>query len=390
MPRSPREVVRSAVPLVTSTALGRAAVGVGEGLRRRPRVDPAGWSAPELTAYLDAPRASLVPPRRAGHEAVRLVHELDGTLPVEAVLLARAVADAAPPSGHELSPTLGQILQRYLPDTLVAYRNSGSAAQSAEGHRLIVEQLRLLHQVTRDVARAEAEHDDRELRLQQAFLSERFDRPSNGLDLTPAVRRPVAPSAAGTPVPPMQPRGLASSAQSTHHRLGVEVRPTAVFTPDPDTQGILRGRLALPSGLAVTLGAVYEKHSGAVEFVTATSKRWQAKRRQRGFGAAQLDVAVHLPLREIRRFVIHATARPAPRPADIVLFLTEGASNTAELPTTLVRRPGASTTVIASGHDTSDGLFVRNESTVFGSLRAACEGFDYRGVTWLSADTPAV
>ena len=165
MPRSPREVVRSAVPVVTSTALGRAAVGVGEGLRRRPRVDPAGWSAPELTAYLDAPRASLVPPRRAGHEAVRLVHELDGTLPVEAVLLARAVADAAPPSGHELSPTLGQILQRYLPDTLVAYRNSGSAAQSAEGHRLIVEQLRLLHQVTRDVARAEAEHDDRELRL---------------------------------------------------------------------------------------------------------------------------------------------------------------------------------------------------------------------------------
>ena len=140
----------------------------------------------------------------------------------------------------------------------------------------------------------------------------------------------------------------------------------------------------------MTLGAVYEKHSGAVEFVTATSKRWQAKRRQRGFGAAQLDVAVHLPLREIRRFVIHATARPAPRPADIVLFLTEGASNTAELPTTLVRRPGASTTVIASGHDTSDGLFVRNESTVFGSLRAACEGFDYRGVTWLSADTPAV
>jgi hypothetical protein len=388
MPRTPREVVRSAVPAVTPRVVVRAAADVGATLRRRPKVDPSGWTVPELTAYLGAPRASLVPPRRAGHEAVRLTNALDGTLPVEAVLLARAVADAAPPTGHEISPTLAQIVERYLPDTLMAYRNSGTAATTEEGHRLIVEQLRLLHQVTRDVRRAEAEHDDRELVLQQAFLSERFDRPSNGLDLSPPARRPALPAA--TPVLPTQPRGLASSSQSTHHRLGVAHRPTAVFTPEQGTEGILRGRLALPSGLGVTLGAVFEKHSGAIGFVTATSKRWQAKRRQRGFGAAQLDVAVHLPLREIRRFAIHATAKPAGSPADIVLFLTEGARNTAELPTTLIRRAGATTTLIATGHDTSDGLFVRNESTVFPSLRAACEGFDYRGVTWLSSDTPAV
>jgi hypothetical protein len=92
----------------------------------------------------------------------------------------------------------------------------------------------------------------------------------------------------------------------------------------------------------------------------------------------------------VRRFVIHASAKPTGRSADIVLFLSEGRANTADLPTTLIRRFGATTTVIASGHDTSDGLFIRNESTVFPDLRSACEGFDYRRVTWLSSDTPAV
>jgi hypothetical protein len=385
MPRTPAEVVRSAVPPGAAKAVGGAAAA----LRRRPKVDPTGWTTPELTAYLRAPRASLVPPRRAGHEAVRLTQELDGTLPVEAVLLARAVADAAPPLGDEISSTLLQIVDRYLPDTLTAFSGSGSAAATPEGHRLVVEQLRLLHQVTRDVQRAQAEHDDRELRLQEAFLLEKFDRPSNGLDLSPAPRRPAA-SPAGRIVEPTDPRGLAASSLSTHHRLGVEASTTAVFSPEKGSEGVLRGRLALPTGLSVTLGAVYEKHSGAVGFATATSKRWRAKRRQRGFGSAQVDVQIHVPLREVRRFVIHASAKPTGRSADIVLFLSEGRANTADLPTTLIRRFGATTTVIASGHDTSDGLFIRNESTVFPDLRSACEGFDYRRVTWLSSDTPAV
>jgi hypothetical protein len=384
MPRSRRDVVRSALPAAASERVDQAAAI----LRRRPKVDPAGWTTPELTAYLRAPKAGLVAPRRAGHEAVRLTNALDGTLPVEAVLLARTVADAAPPVGTEISSTLLQIVDRYLPDTLLAYRDSGSAAATVQGHRLIVEQLRLLHQVTADVLRAEAEHDDHGLVLQQAFLSEKFEKASNGLDLGAPSRVGIEPL--GRVIPPTEPRGLASSSLTTHHRLDVVRRPTAVFSPDEASDGMLRGRLALPANLHVTLGAVYEKHTGAIGFATATSKRWQAKRRQRGFGASQLDVAIRLPLREIRRFVVHVSAKPTSRSCEIVLFLTEGATNTAELPTSLIRRPGATTTVIASGHDTSDGLFVRNESMVYGSLRAACTAFDYRRVTWLSDDTPAI
>ena len=55
-----------------------------------------------------------------------------------------------------------------------------------------------------------------------------------------------------------------------------------------------------------------------------------------------------------------------------------------------MRRSGATTTVIASGHLTGEGLVVRNESIIYPTLRAACDGFDYRRVTWLSDDTPAV
>ena len=118
MPRSRRDVVRSALPAAASERVDQAPPIQP----RRPKVDPAGWTTPELAAYLMAPKAGLVAPRRAGHEAVRLTNALDGTLPVEAVLLARTVADAAPPVGTEISSTLLQIVDRYLPDTLLAYR----------------------------------------------------------------------------------------------------------------------------------------------------------------------------------------------------------------------------------------------------------------------------
>ena len=85
MPRSRRDVVRSALPAAASERVDQAAAI----LRRRPKVDPAGWTTPELTAYLMAPKAGLVAPRRAGHEAVRLTNALDGTLPVEAVPMER-------------------------------------------------------------------------------------------------------------------------------------------------------------------------------------------------------------------------------------------------------------------------------------------------------------
>ncbi len=397
MPRTPREVVQSALPTMPGRPPLPAAVAR---LGRRPRIDPSGWTTGELTAYLSAPRGSLRPPRRVGHEAVRLTNALEGTLPVDAVLLARAVADAAPPLGHEVSPTLLQIVDRYLPDTLIAYRNSGTAADSVEGHRLIVDQLHLLHHVTRDVVRAQAEHDDRELRVQESFLRERFARTSNGLDLTPTPGTPAPASKAwrspaesappgGTPAR-TGPKALAASARQSHHRLEPERCPTAMFTPDAESDGVLHARLALPPGVSVILGAVVERHTGAIEFVNAGTRRWQAKRRQRGFNTPQLDVAIDLPLRDVRRFVLQATTRTHTSSVEAVLFLAEGATNAAELPTTLLRRPGATTTVVASGRETSEGCFLRNESLVFPSLRAACEAFDYGRVTWLSADTPAV
>ena len=394
MPRTPRQVVRSALPPLPKVP---KVPGLPKVPTLRPRIDPAGWTTGELTAYLASGRSPVRPPRRAGHEAVRLTNSLDGTLPVDAVLLARAVADAAPPLGHEISETLLQIVDRYLPDTLIAYCNSGSAAESPEGHRLILDQLHLLHQVTGDVLRAQAEHDDRELRVQESFLRERFARTANGLDLTPSTGAawvsgvgPKTPIPARRTAPRTGPRGLAASTLTTHHRLVVDQRPTAVFNPDANSDGILRARLALPPGVSVVLGAVIEKHSGAVSFVNAGSKRWQARKRQRGFGTPQMDVSIALPLAEVKRFIIHARTRVRGNPADVVLFLSEGATNTAELPTTLVRRTGTTTTVLASGHDTSDGLFLRNESLIHPNLRAACDAFDYGRVTWLSSDTPAV
>ncbi len=397
MPRTPREVARALLPTSASVAV-REARGI---LGRRPKIDPSGWTTGELAAYLSGGRSRLVPPRRAGHEAVRLTNSLDGTLPVEAVLLARAVADAAPPVGQEIGSALQQILERYLPDTLLAFRNSGSVAATPQGHRLIVEQMRLLHQVTRDVARAQAEHDDRELRVQEAFLHARFDRPRNGLDLPlagdprPAGMPPPAAPSAPSPAAPSAPSPAAPHLGSNppmgvgaHHRLTEESGPTALLPPADPKLGI-SGRLALPTGLAVTMGAVFERHTGAVGFVTATSRRWQARRRQRGFGSAQVDVQVILPPR-IRRFAVIASARPTGPAAEVVLFLGTRADSTAECPSTLVRRSGATTTVIASGHLTGEGLVVRNESMVYPTLRAACDGFDYRRVTWLSDDTPAV
>lgn len=369
-------------------------------LRRRGRVDVSGWSIPELVAFLAAPR-SVTPPLRAGHFAVRLANSLDGALPVEAMLLARAIADAAPPVGQEIGPTLLDIVDRYLPDTLEAFRHSRANSRggaSPEGERLVVEQLRLLHQVTHDVQRAQVEHDDHELRLQDAFLKERFSaqHSRNGLDLSPPPATEVqgVRSHRATPVPGQDssatPSGLAASQTSPHHRLRVEAMPTAVFHPEPGSEGVLAVRLALPKGLTVTLTAGYETRSGATGFTTARTRRLSARRKQVGFGAPQADVAMVLPLRELRRFVVLATCRSVPDPTDAVLFLNEGVANAAELPTVLFGRSAAVTTLIASGHDTSDGLFLRNESTVFHTVQDAFTAHGFTGVTWLSPDTPAV
>lgn len=403
---------------------------------RRPRPDVGGWTADEFTAFLAAPR-HLTPPLRSGHFAVRMTSALGGSLPVEATLLARAIADAAPPLGQEISPTLLDIVDRYLPDTLMAFRNSvGAAGVSTEGRRLVVDQLRLLHQVTGDVQRAQAEHDDRELRVQEAFLRERFASPTggSGLDLTPPP--PPTPPHGATPVPgradisagrsdtitgraealagggrpaaaprtsrrgathatastaasAASPGSLATSRSRAHHRLTGGGMPTGVFHPEPGSSGTLTVRLALPRGVPVTLTAISELRTGATAFATSRSRRLSARRKQAGFGSSQAEVTHVLELPQIARFVLLASTGAGSGPVDAVLFLTEGA-NSAELPTTLFRRGEAATTVIASGHDTSDGLFLRNESTVFRTLQDASTGYGYTGVTWISPDTPAV
>lgn len=334
---------------------------------------------------------------------------------MEGTLLARAVADAAPPLGQEISATLLDILERYLPDTLVAFRNSGGPVGTADGRRLVLEQLRLLHRATREVQRAEAEHNDHELRVQASFLRERFAAATNALDLGATVGaavgaprhpfprpRPVtrghgpaglaATSTNGTgpsAMPETAPSALAAS-EGTHHRLRHEHRPTAIFPRDADSDGVLRLRMALPKGLRVTLGVVYETQAGATRFRNATPRRFAAKRRQAGFDAAQVDVGLTLPLADVRRLAVHVSTHGRGEPVETVLFLTDGASNSAELPTVLTRYPRAGTTVVATAYDTSDGLFIRNESTVFATLHSACDGYGHRDVTWITDDTPAV
>lgn len=371
------------------------------GRRSRPVLE--GWSISELAAYLDNPR--VTPPRRAGHAAVALTNAMGGLLPLEGTLLARAVADAAPPLGHEISATLLDILERYLPDTLIAFRNSGMATATEDGQRLVVDQLRLLHQVTRDVQRAEAEHDDHELRVHEAFLRERFATASNTLDLGPApgAPRPTRPPARNgngavdsvlanglrRSATPAAPSTLAAS-QGSHHRLHHVTRPTAIFHPDVESDGLLHLRMALPKGLRLTLGVVYETRAGAIRFRNAMPKRFAAKRRQAGFDAAQVDVGLDVPLADVRRFAVHVGSKGRGQPIETVMFATEGSTNSAELPTVLTHHPRAGTTVVATGHDTSEGLFIRNESRVFGTLRGACDGYGYCDVTWISNDTPAV
>lgn len=369
---------------------------------RRGRADIEGWSISELAAYLRNPK--VAPPLRAGHTAVAMANAMGGLLPVEGTLLARAVTDAAPPQGHEISATLLDILERYLPDTLDAFRNSGVATGTEDGQRLLVDQLRLLHQVTRDVQRAEAEHDDRELRVHEAFLRERFAIASNALDLGPVPGQPrPAPPRNGAvavdavlanglrrpAVPAAAPSSLAAS-QGSHHRLHHVTRPTAIFRPDAESDGVLHLRMAMPKGQRITLGVVYETRAGATRFQNATRKRFSARRRQTGFDARQVDVGLDLPVSEVRRFAVHVSTRGHGQPVETVLFVTEGSTNSAELPTVLTHHPRAGTTVVATGHDTSEGLFIRNESRVFATLRGACEGYGHSDVTWISPDTPAV
>lgn len=365
---------------------------------RRPPVDLTGYTLPELRAHLAAtervPR--VVPPRRLGHAAVASINALADQLPAEAVLLGRAIADAAPPIGSDVGPALGDILQTYLPGTIDAYRRSaGGGPAGLRAERLLVDQLRMLHEVTAQVVQAQADHDDLDLRIHADFLREKFGRLEHSpLDLDASA--PGRTANAGPPpaerVTPAAPSALATPTLRARHHLHVDRDPVTLFAPPPDSPGRLDIRLALPRGIGVVLGVVSEKRSGAVQFASTRVRGWgSGKRRMGGFNAAQIDLRLRLDLADVRRFVVHATsADRAGEPLDAVLFLTEGAETSVSLPTAFARRRGLATTVVASGWETTDGLFVRNESAFHPHLRGAATAHGFGQVTWLSDDTPAI
>lgn len=358
--------------------------------RRRGLVSFAGWTAPEMIRFLNQPRRSALPLRRAGFASVRAVNELSGMLPTEALLLARAITDTAPPVGMPVSHTMRDIVEKYLAASLDAYRQTAAVGVSAAGEVLLVDQLRLLYQVALDVQRAESAHNERELRIQEAFLRDRFAQmQDNGLALDPPTPDPAPHGQVGQAVIPSVPRALSTVARA-RRRLRVDRDPVTVFNPELKSKGRLDVRLALPSGLPVTLGVIYENRSGDTGFAATKTRLARGSRRLAGFGTAQVDLSVRLDLTQVRRFAVYATCRRLGEPIEAVAFVTEGATNAAEIPTLLGRRQGAQTTVICSGHDTRDGLFVRNESTVFVHLRDACDGFGFTHVTWISSDTPAI
>ncbi len=365
---------------------------------RRPAADLTGYTLPELRAFLAATSRNprVVPPRRLGHAAVSSINALADHLPAEAVLLGRAIADAAPPIGADVGPALGDILQTYLPGTIDAWGTSaggGPAGQRAE--QLLLDQLRMLHEVTSQVVQAQADHDDLDLRIHADFLREKFGRLRRSpLDLDATTPAPPA-NAAKRPTDratPAAPSALTTPTLRARHHLHVDRDPVTLFAPDGKGAGRLGIRLALPRGIGVVLGVVSEKRSGAVDFASTRVRGWgSGKRRMGGFNAAQIDLRLTLDLADVRRFVVHATSPERARePLDVVLFLTQGEQGSVSLPTAFARRRGLATTVVASGWETTDGLFVRNESSFHPHLRAAATAHGFGQVTWLSDDTPAI
>ena len=130
MPRS-RDVVRSA-PAAASERVDQAAAISGG--------DPGGPGGVDDTRAHGIPDGAKAWWRLDGPVTrPRLTNALDGTLPVEAVLLARTVA-VRPPVGTEISSTRDR---RPLPARHPArLPRQRVGRRPVQGHRLIVEQLR--------------------------------------------------------------------------------------------------------------------------------------------------------------------------------------------------------------------------------------------------------
>lgn len=371
--------------------------------RSRPRgpADPTGWGTTELLEWIGAGDRRLVPPLRLGRDVVTTINRLSGTMPAEAVLLARAITDLAPPVGVPADPTLVDVIARYLPESIAAYAAQPRRHQAGSAGEQLVGQVRLLYQAAEGIARADAEHNERELKVQAAFLRERFAHLStNQLDLPrpDSVAVPIPAIAAGMPVHGPGPAPLATGPGRVF--LRADESPVVLFrSPSPATVD-LTARLAVPKGVPVRLGCVIETTTGGTSFSHVTGRRLLGGRRPTGFTTAQSDVV--LPIRQagLRRVIIYVRGAQRGRPIQTVLFVGEGGGRAgsggtgsrgqADLETVLTHHPGAAITVVASAHETTDGLLLRNESLVFPDLRAAARGFGFHDVAWLDPHTPIV
>lgn len=417
-PRAAARLVDSARPLVDpliGTARPVVDAVLGEGRRRdlvegalarlpigpwrASPVDLTGYAATEYLAYRAQPDGTVEPPRRAGHETAALINRLSAVLPPETVPVARSITDAAPPATERVNPALRDVLERYLPETLRAFNAGGPRELRGRAERLLASQLDLLREATTSLLRAQAENNDRDLRIQEAFLRDRFAElnPST-LDLATSHRAGPAPGFGPTAGPAggrRPPEPAQHPSLSLHPIRGrVHVRPDAdpvvLFGLGSGNDGRLALRLGLPKGLVATLGVVYETTRGVVGFDLASNRKFLALRRPTGFSSAQVDVNLRLNAAGLRRFLVYASSSPREEPTSTVLFVRKGQQAQADLPTLLTHDVRVPITLVASGFACRDGMLVRNESLVYPDLRSACTAFGYERIEWLDDQTPIV
>ena len=365
-------------------------------LRHRATVNFLGYTTSEYQAYLALPPGAGPPPKRAGRDTAELVNRLAGVLPADAAPLARSITDAAPAAGERVNPALRDVLDKYLPETLNAFNTAGPRELRAPAERLLIDQLALLRQATTNLLRAEAEHNDRDLQIQEAFLRERFadltpsglDLPGPGATVPPPTHPPAASDAAGVGAIPRQPLTLTPIRGRVHVHPDHDPVVLMGFPVGGDRK--LGFRLALPKGQTATLGIVYETIRGAIGFEHTSNRRFFSPRHPTGFRSPQVDVNLRFSTTDVRRFIVYAASTRRPEPTTTVLFVRDGNRAQADLPTMLTNHPEAALTVVCSGYAARDGLLLRNESVLFPDLQSACHGFGFGQVEWLDEHTPIV
>lgn len=374
-------------------------------LRQRGAVDYTGWTISEYQAHRELPAGATADVRRAGRDTAELINRLAGVLPAHAAPLARSITDAAPAAGDRVSPALADVLDKYLPETLNAFNTAGPKELRLPAERLLLDQLTLLRQATTNLLRAQADHNDRDLQIQEAFLRDRFaelnpsglDLPASGGGSTVPATVPRTPTLAGTAregIPTWAPSSGPTPLTLTPIRGRVHVHsdhePVVLMAFPVGGDRKIGLRLALPKGQTATLGVVYQTIRGAIGFEHTSNRRFFSPRHPTGFRSPQVDVNLRFSTVDVRRFIVYAASTPKVSPTTTVLFVRDGNRAQADLPTLLTNDPQAGLTVVCSGYAGPDGLVLRNESVLYPHLRSACHGFGFGQVEWLDDHTPIV